>query len=132
MDCCLFRPCFVLWCWVFSPTLHGTETFAYRLIFPYIEGVNELTIICSIFMGSCLGFAWYNVFPADVFMGDTGSLMLGGVMLTIAWLIREELILVLAGAIFLVEFFSSAFQDYYFFRRKGKRVFRRRHCIDPL
>lgn len=101
----------------------GHATIADYLFYPNIEGVGELAIIASIFMGCSLGFLWYNAFPAEVFMGDFGSLMLGGVLMTIAFLIHQEFILVIAGGIFIFQFFSSFIQEIYI-NKKGRRLFR--------
>ena len=94
-----------------------------HLLYQNLEGAGELAIICSIFMGCCLGFLWFNCFPAEVFMGDFGSLMLGGVLMTISFLIHQEVILVIAGGIFIFQFFSSFIQEM-FISRKGRRLFR--------
>ena len=102
----------------------GNATNADYLLFPFLSGANELSVICSIFMGCCLGFLWFNSFPAEVFMGDFGSLLLGGVLMTIAFLMHQEVILVISGGIFMFQFFSSAIQDYYFIKSKGERGFR--------
>ena len=102
----------------------GNSVLAEYLHFPFINGVGELTVICSIFMGCCLGFLWFNSFPAEVFMGDLGSLMLGGVMMTISFLLRQEWLFLLIGGIFIFEFFTSVSQEYYFINRKGQRAFR--------
>ena len=79
----------------------------------------NLTVVCATFMGACLGFLWFNCFPADVFMGDFGALLLGGVLMTVAFLLHQEAILLISGGIFLFQFFTSAIQDYSFLRRKG-------------
>ena len=102
----------------------GNANISEYLLFPFLSGVNELSVLCSIFMGCCLGFLWFNSFPADVFMGDFGSLLLGGVLMTIAFLLHQEVILLISGGIFLFQFFTSAIQDYYFFKFKGQRYFR--------
>ena len=102
----------------------GNSNIADYLLFPFLNGATELAVICSTFMGACLGFLWFNCFPADVFMGDFGSLLLGGVLMTVAFLLHQEAILLISGGIFLFQFFTSAIQDYYFIRRKGQRFFR--------
>ena len=102
----------------------GNSVLAEYLHFPFIHGVGELAVICSIFMGCCLGFLWFNSFPAEVFMGDLGSLMLGGVMMTVSFLLRQEWLFLLVGGIFIFEFMTSVVQDYYFLKRKGRRFFR--------
>ena len=107
---------------VFSYVMGHAELSEY-LFYPNIEGAGELAIISAIFMGCCLGFLWFNCFPAEVFMGDFGSLMLGGVMMTIAFLIHQEFVLVIAGGIFIFQFFSSFIQEIYI-NKKGRRLFR--------
>lgn len=102
----------------------GNSNISDYLLFPFLSGATELAVICSTFMGACLGFLWFNCFPADVFMGDFGSLLLGGVLMTVAFLLHQEAILLISGGIFLFQFFTSAIQDYYFIRRKGQRFFR--------
>ncbi len=102
----------------------GNIVTADYLIYPFLPGATELAVVSSIFMGCCLGFLWFNSFPADVFMGDFGSLLLGGVLMTIAFLLHQEVILLISGGIFLFQFFTSAIQDYYFLRKVGGRYFR--------
>ena len=104
--------------------VHGNANIAEYLLYPFFSGVGELTVVCSIFMGCCLGFLWFNAFPAEVFMGDFGSLMLGGVLMTISFLIREEVVFLIVGGVIIFEFLSSAIQDYVFIKRKGMRLFR--------
>lgn len=81
------------------------------LRFTWIEGASEIVIFMAAFLGSIIGFLWYNSYPALVFMGDAGSLAIGGVIVTTAVLIKQELLLFLAGFIFLLEMFSSFVQD---------------------
>jgi phospho-N-acetylmuramoyl-pentapeptide-transferase len=90
---------------------------------------GELVIFSGCFVGACIGFLWYNAFPAKVFMGDTGSLMIGGVIASLAILIRKELLIPLLCGIFLVENLSVILQVYYFkYTRikygEGRRIFR--------
>lgn len=101
----------------------GNQNLAEYLLFEHLMGVEELAIICSIFMGACLGFLWFNSFPAEVFMGDFGSLLMGGVLMTISFLIHQEGVLVIAGGIFIFQFFSSFIQEQYI-SKKGRRLFR--------
>jgi phospho-N-acetylmuramoyl-pentapeptide-transferase len=108
---------------VFSYVM-GNQVLSGYLFYPFIDGTGELAVVCSIYMGCCLGFLWFNTFPAEVFMGDLGSLMLGGVMMTISFLLRQEMVFVLVGGIFVFEFLTSVVQDYYFIRMKGQRFFR--------
>jgi phospho-N-acetylmuramoyl-pentapeptide-transferase len=99
----------------------------------YLPGSEELVVFMAAFIGALIGFLWYNAFPAQVFMGDTGSLMLGGVIAVFAILIRKELLIPLLCAVFFVEDLSVLIQTTYFkiTRRKygeGRRVFK----IAPL
>jgi phospho-N-acetylmuramoyl-pentapeptide-transferase len=94
----------------------------------YIPNLGELSIFIGALMGACVGFLWYNAFPAQVFMGDTGSLMLGGVLATLAILVRKELLIPIFCGVFLVENLSVMIQVTYFkfTKRKygeGKRIF---------
>jgi phospho-N-acetylmuramoyl-pentapeptide-transferase len=97
---------------------------------PFVEHSAEITIICAAMVGACLGFLWYNAHPASVFMGDTGSLPLGGLLGYIAVVTRQELLLVIAGGVFFIEAFSVVLQVGYFKLTKGrggmegKRIFR--------
>jgi phospho-N-acetylmuramoyl-pentapeptide-transferase len=84
----------------------------------------ELTIFCSALVGAGLGFLWFNAHPAMVFMGDTGSLALGGAIGCVALLIRKEVLLLFIGGIFVLEAVSVILQVGSFRLRKGKRVFR--------
>lgn len=102
--------------------------FAEYLNILYIPNSEELVIFCACFLGGCIGFLWHNAYPARVFMGDTGSLMLGGVIATLAVLIRKELLIPILCGIFLVEILSVMLQVSYFKYTKnkygeGKRIF---------
>ena len=95
----------------------------------YIPYSGELVIYMSAFVGSCIGFLWYNSYPAQVFMGDTGSLALGGIIAVVAILVRKELMIPILCGIFLIENLSVLLQVGYFkyTRRKlgvGKRIFK--------
>ncbi len=95
----------------------------------YLRGNGELVIYCAAVCGAALGFLWYNFYPAQVFMGDTGSLALGGAVGTLAVLVKKEFMLPLLGGIFFVEALSVILQRYYFkYTRvrtgEGKRIFR--------
>jgi len=92
------------------------------LIVPYVAGGGELTVILGAMVGAGLGFLWFNAHPAQIFMGDTGSLLLGGLLGTIALLIRQEILLVIVGGIFVIEALSVIIQVASF-RLRGKRVF---------
>lgn len=101
----------------------GNSVISSYLLYPFLSGAEELAVLCSIFMGCCLGFLWFNSFPAEVFMGDCGSLMLGGVLMTVSFLLHQEAILLIAGGIFIFQFMSSIIQEL-FLKYKGKRLFR--------
>jgi phospho-N-acetylmuramoyl-pentapeptide-transferase len=95
---------------------------------PHVSGAGELTIFCAGMIGAGLGFLWFNCHPAQVFMGDTGSLALGGALGIIAVLIHQPLVLVIAGGVFVVEAASVMIQTGYFkyTRRRygqGRRIF---------
>jgi phospho-N-acetylmuramoyl-pentapeptide-transferase len=95
----------------------------------YLPGSSELVIFAACFLGACVGFLWYNAYPAQVFMGDTGSLTLGGIIAAMAILIRKELLIPLLCGIFLVENLSVILQVSYFKYTKkrygeGRRIFK--------
>ncbi|TAE48441.1 MAG: phospho-N-acetylmuramoyl-pentapeptide-transferase, partial [Cytophagales bacterium] len=94
----------------------------------YLPNSGEMVIFCAAFVGACIGFLWYNAYPAQVFMGDTGSLMLGGVIAVLALCLRKELLIPVLCGIFLAENLSVLLQVGYFkyTKRKygeGKRIF---------
>lgn len=106
----------------------GNVIFSDYLNIMYIPGAGELVIFCSAFVGACIGFLWYNAFPAQVFMGDTGSLSLGAIIAVLALTIRKELLIPILCGIFLIENLSVILQVSYFkYTRKkfgeGKRIF---------
>jgi hypothetical protein len=101
----------------------GNVKFAQHLSLDYVAGAGELTVFCAALVGSGLGFLWYNAPPAEIFMGDVGSLMLGGAIGTVAVLTKTELLLVVIGGIFVLEAVSVMLQVTSF-RLFGKRVFR--------
>lgn len=109
--------------------LSGNAIFSDYLDIMYIPYTGELVIFCTAFVGACIGFLWYNSFPAQVFMGDTGSLSLGGVIAVLALVVRKELLLPVLCGIFLIENLSVIIQVSYFkYTRKkygeGRRIFR--------
>lgn len=113
--------------------LSGNARFSEYLNIMYIPNTGELVIFCAAFVGACVGFLWYNSFPAQVFMGDTGSLMIGGVIAVIALAIRKEMLIPVMCGIFLVELLSVMLQVSYF--RYTKRKFgegRRIFLMSPL
>jgi phospho-N-acetylmuramoyl-pentapeptide-transferase len=101
----------------------GNVKLAGYLNIPYILGSGELTIFCTAMFGAALGFLWFNSHPADVFMGDTGSLALGGALGTVAVMLKKEVLLFLIGGIFVAETLSVIIQVVSYRMRK-KRVFR--------
>lgn len=102
----------------------GHIKFANYLFIPYIPFAGELAIVCAILGGAGLGFLWYNAHPAEVFMGDVGSLSLGGVMGAIAVMVKQEFLLLLTGAVFVMEALSVLLQVGYFKLTGGKRIFK--------
>ncbi|HAQ49932.1 MAG TPA: phospho-N-acetylmuramoyl-pentapeptide-transferase [Gammaproteobacteria bacterium] len=102
--------------------LTGHSEFARYLAIPYIAGVGELTIFCGTLVGAGLGFLWFNTYPAQVFMGDIGALALGAALGCIAVLVRQELILLIMGGVFVIETLSVVVQVLSY-RIRGKRVF---------
>jgi phospho-N-acetylmuramoyl-pentapeptide-transferase len=106
----------------------GTLSWSSQLLLPFIPAADQMAVIAGAMMGACLGFLWFNCNPARVFMGDTGSLALGGLIGYIAIVIRQELVLALVGGIFVVEALSVIMQVSYFkYTRKrfgeGRRIF---------
>ena len=97
---------------------------AKHLLVPYIPLSDELAVIAGAMVGACLGFLWFNCHPAQVFMGDTGSLPLGGLLGYIAVVIRQEFLLIVIGGVFMLEVLSVVLQVGYFKATKGKRIFR--------
>ena len=106
----------------------GQFFFADYLNIMYIPGLDELPVFIAAMVGACIGFLWYNSYPAQVFMGDTGSLMLGGIIASLAIIIHKELLIPIICGVFLVELVSVMMQVTYFkyTKRKfgvGKRIF---------
>ncbi len=102
--------------------LVARPTYANYLLVPHVPGAGELTVVLSALIGASMGFLWFNAHPAQVFMGDTGSLTIGGLLGTIAILIRQEILLVIIGGIFVVEALSVIIQVTSY-KTRGKRVF---------
>jgi phospho-N-acetylmuramoyl-pentapeptide-transferase len=106
----------------------GNKVISQYLNVMFIPNSGELAVFCAAFVGACIGFLWYNAYPAQVFMGDTGSLMLGGVIATLAIVIRKEMLIPILCGIFLIENLSVIIQVAYFkyTKRKygeGRRIF---------
>lgn len=102
----------------------GRVDYSSYLYLPYVPGVGELSVFCGAILGACLGFLWYNCSPAQVFMGDTGSLALGGAIGYVAIATRQELMLLIAGGLFVIEAASVILQVSYFKLSHGKRIFK--------
>lgn len=103
--------------------ISGHAQFSKYLQVLYLPGTGELTVFCGAMLGACLGFLWYNSFPADVFMGDVGSLSLGGALGALAVITKHEIVLTLVGGIFVIEALSVIFQVGSY-KLTGKRVFK--------
>ncbi len=107
----------------------GNVNFSDYLNIIYLPGSGELTVYCLAVVGAAMGFLWYNAYPAEVFMGDTGALALGSTLGAIAVLLKKEILLILIGGVFVAETFSVIIQtSYYRYTRKkygeGKRIFK--------
>ena len=102
----------------------GNRVLAEYLLLVHFAGIAELTVFCGSLVGASLGFLWYNSYPAEIFMGDVGSLGLGGAIGTVAILIKQELLLPIVGGVFVLEALSVVIQVGYFKLSGGKRVFR--------
>ncbi|RUW74454.1 phospho-N-acetylmuramoyl-pentapeptide-transferase, partial [Mesorhizobium sp. M2A.F.Ca.ET.067.02.1.1] len=102
--------------------LSGNAVFAEYLQIHFVPGTGELAVVLGAVIGAGLGFLWFNAPPAAIFMGDTGSLAMGGLIGTIAVATKHEIVLVIVGGLFVVEIFSVIIQVGYF-KMTGKRVF---------
>ncbi len=105
----------------------GHAKFAHYLLIPYVAGSGELTVFCSSLVGACLGFLWFNSYPAEVFMGDTGSMALGGALASVALLTKQEILFLFVGGVFVLEILSVVIQVFSY-RLLKRRVFK----IAPL
>ncbi len=108
--------------------LSGNVMFSDYLDIMYIPNIGELTVFVAAFIGACIGFLWYNSYPAQIFMGDTGSLAIGGIIATLAILVRKELLIPVLCGVFFIETISVMVQVGYFKYTKnklgeGKRIF---------
>jgi phospho-N-acetylmuramoyl-pentapeptide-transferase len=115
--------------YLFLTYVAGNYNFSEYLQVPFVLGSGELTVFCGALLGAGLGFLWYNCHPAKIFMGDTGSLALGGGIAMLAILIKQELLLIIVGGVFVIEAVSVLIQSSHFKytkRRygKGQRVFK--------
>jgi phospho-N-acetylmuramoyl-pentapeptide-transferase len=103
--------------------LAGNVKIASYLQIPYISGSGELTVFCGAMVGASMGFLWYNTYPAQVFMGDTGSVALGAALGTVALITKQEILLAIVGGLFVLETLSVIFQVTSF-KLRHKRIFR--------
>ena len=110
-------------CFAFISYVTGNIVFADYLQIPYIEGTGEISIFCGAIIGSCLGFLWFNAPPAKIFMGDTGSLSLGGSLGAVGILTKHEIVLAITGGLFVLEAVSVMVQVISF-KLTGKRIFK--------
>ena len=118
----------VIGCYLILTYVAGHYSFATYLQVPFIQGSGELTVFCGSLLGAGLGFLWFNRNPAEIFMGDTGSLALGGAIASIAVIIKQELLLIIVGGVFVFEAISVIIQTGYFkYSRykygEGRRLF---------
>ncbi|MEX2672469.1 MAG: phospho-N-acetylmuramoyl-pentapeptide-transferase [Phycisphaeraceae bacterium] len=114
----------VAFAFIILTLISGMERWATFLLIPMIPGSAELAVVAGAMVGSCLGFLWWNCHPAKVFMGDTGSLPLGGLIGYIAVVIRAEFLLVIIGGVLVMEAVSVILQVSYFKATGGSRLFR--------
>jgi len=110
-------------CFAFISYVSGNIIFSDYLQIPYIEGVGEASIFCGSIIGACLGFLWFNAPPAKIFMGDTGSLSLGGSLGAIGIITKHEIVLAITGGLFVLEAISVIVQVISF-KITGKRIFK--------
>ncbi|MBE9520067.1 MAG: phospho-N-acetylmuramoyl-pentapeptide-transferase, partial [Proteobacteria bacterium] len=103
--------------------LAGHALLAGYLQIPFVPGAGEVAVFCGALVGSCLGFLWYNAFPAQMFMGDVGSLSMGGTLGAVAVITKQEILLAIVGGIFVMEALSVIIQVAFFKMTGGKRVF---------
>lgn len=101
----------------------GNVIVAQYLQIPYVQGAGEVAVFCGTLIGACLGFLWFNAYPAEIFMGDVGSLSLGGTLGAVSIIIKQEFLLAIVGGIFVMEAVSVILQVGYFKMSGGKRIF---------
>ncbi len=109
-------------CFAFISYVSGNIIFSEYLLIPYIEGVGEVSVFCGAIIGACIGFLWFNAPPAKIFMGDTGSLALGGSLGAIGVVTKHEIVLAITGGLFVLEAISVIVQVVSF-KLTGKRIF---------
>ncbi|MDR1143225.1 MAG: phospho-N-acetylmuramoyl-pentapeptide-transferase [Spirochaetaceae bacterium] len=103
--------------------LSGRADFSAYLGIPHIEGAGELTVFCLAAVGACVGFLWFNSYPADVFMGDVGSLSLGGVIAAVSLIIKKEILILIIGGVFVLEA-ASVILQVLFYKLRKRRLFK--------
>src|SRR6266851_3321884 len=108
--------------WIFT-YVAGNLKFATYLDVPHLAGVGEVAIFCAALIAASMGFLWYNAYPASMMMGDVGALSLGGALGTVALVAKQELVLVIAGGVFVLEAASVIMQRYYY-KMTHRRIFR--------
>lgn len=109
---------------VFAYIIGNSKAAAY-LWFPYLKDSGELVVVLSALIGALAAFLWFNTFPAQIFMGDTGSLFLGGIIATCAVLLKKEILFLIAGGIFVIEFLTVFIQDFIGIKLLKRRIFYR-------
>ncbi len=110
-------------CFAFISYVTGNIVFSNYLQIPYVEGTGEVSIFCGAIIGSCLGFLWFNAPPAKIFMGDTGSLSLGGSLGAVGIITKHEIVLAITGGLFVLEAVSVMVQVISY-KLTGKRIFK--------
>lgn len=115
---------------VFAYVVGRIDASAYLQVY-YLRGAGELTVFCAAVMGACIGFLWFNTHPAQVFMGDTGSLALGGALGVVAILLKSEFLLVLVGGVFVAEMMSVIIQrvTYKYYKARHGRDYADEHRV---
>jgi phospho-N-acetylmuramoyl-pentapeptide-transferase len=111
-------------CFALIAYLTGSSKFASHLQLQFVEGSAELAVFCAAMIGAGLGFLWYNAQPAEIFMGDVGSLACGGALGIVSVITKNEILLAIIGGLFVIEALSVIIQVYYFKLTKGKRFFK--------
>lgn len=101
----------------------GNAIVAQYLQIPFVQGAGEVSVFCGTMIGACLGFLWFNAYPAQIFMGDVGSLSLGGTLGAVSIITKQEILLAIVGGIFVMEAVSVIIQVGYFKMSHGKRIF---------
>ena len=109
---------YVIFCYIASHAIVSNY-----LQIPFVQGAGEVAVFCGAMVGACLGFLWFNTYPAQIFMGDVGSLALGGTLGAVSIIIKQEILLAIVGGVFVMEALSVILQVGYFKMTGGKRIF---------